>query len=123
MYLNIVDHVLYTKPEGEKQSIKKAFTSEDIRLQEKLAKSPFEKLDCFNLPILKFHVLDHIVNDISQFGAFNFSDASPLQHLNYVFKKLIKMTSMRRCSTMEGTVKAMNASVAVEERELILVKQ
>lgn len=61
-------------------------------------------------------MLHRIDEDISQFGAVNFLDASQFEHYIYVLKKCIMMTSMQCGSALEEAVGAMNSSVGIEER-------
>lgn len=58
-------------------------------------------------------MLDHIVKDLSRFGALNSLDAPPSEHLNYIIKKFIRMTSMRHDSTLKEAVEVMSSSVAI----------
>lgn len=48
----------------------------------------------------KFHMPDHIVEDVSRFGAHSFIYASPFEHFNYVVEIFIKVMSMRRDSML-----------------------
>lgn len=73
----------------------------------------FKKFNSFNL---KNHTLDHIVKDISRFGALYFLDAFPFEHFNYFLKTFIKIPSVRGGSRLKDTAKATNWSVAVDER-------
>lgn len=81
-----------------------------------LAINLLEESESFNLSKLKFHIVDHIPEDPSWFGAINVLDTSPFEHSNYFIKKIINETSMRHSSTLEVAAKAMNPSVALEER-------
>lgn len=115
LYSDIVNQLLYTKPERKLHGNENVVTSETIRRLKMVAKNLFEDLEDFNLFTLKFHMLDHIAEDVSRFGALNFVDASPFEHFNYVIKKFIRMTSMRRGSTLGEAVKVINSSVATEK--------
>lgn len=106
------------KPECEKQRAGEFVTFEKIRRLKMLANKLIKEMKDFNLFTFKFHVLDHIMEDISQFGAINFSDVSLFEHFNYVIKNFIKMSSIRHGSTLEEAVRAMNASVAIEQRRI-----
>lgn len=56
----------------------------------------FGKLHYGSLSSLKIHLLDHITKDVERFESLKYFAASPYEHFNYVFKKLIRMTSMRK---------------------------
>lgn len=59
---------------------------------------------------------DHNAEGVSRIGDLSSFDASPFEHFNDVIKTFMKMTSMRRESTLEEAMKAINSSVAIEER-------
>lgn len=115
MYSTIFIQLLYIKLGREKQRIGEIVTNENIRRMEMLAKTLLEASEDCNLATIKFHTLDRTQGDISLFGALNFLYTSSFKHFNYVLKKFIKLTSMRRGRTLEETFKAMNASLEIEE--------
>lgn len=61
-------------------------------------------------------MLEHTLEYAFRVGALNFIDMPSLEHLNCIVKLAIKMTSVRRDSVLEEAVKAMNASVSIEEK-------
>lgn len=80
-----------------------------------LTKNLFEEWEDCDLFMLKFYMLDHIMEQMSWIGSLSLLDASPFEHFDYVIKNCRKMTSMRRGSTLEENVKTMESSVAIEE--------
>lgn len=87
-----------------------------IRRPNMLAKNLFEDLECLNLFPFKIHMVDHIAEDLSRFSAPEFLDVSSFEHINYVIKKFHTDDITYLGSTLEESVKMMNASVANEER-------
>lgn len=75
----------------------------------------FEELGDSNLFLLRFYMHDHIVEEVSRLCFLNLLDAPAVEHLNYVFKRLIKMTITRCGSMLEKAVEAMNSLVAIGE--------
>lgn len=57
---------------------------------------------------MRFHLLDPLGEDVLQLGDLTLLDASPFEHFNYVLERFIKMTFVRKVSTMEEAVNAMN---------------
>ena len=53
---------------------------------------------------LKFHLLDHLVEDLRNFGSLDVLSASPYEYYNAVFKRHYRETSKRRATAMEETV-------------------
>lgn len=56
----------------------------------------FDHLEDINLLTLKFHMFDHIVEDISKFNDLSYLDTSPYEHFNVTIKMIIKISSMRK---------------------------
>lgn len=81
-----------------------------------LAKNLFEGSEGFNMPTLRFHVPDHIVEDVSWFSAINILDAFPIEDFNYFIKKCIRITSLRYGRALEEGANVINSSVKSEEQ-------
>lgn len=81
-----------------------------------LAKNLFAELEHFNLFTVKFLVLDYILEDVFWFGALNFKDASPFEHISFTIKKFVTTTSMKRGNSMKEAVKAIDLLVQLGKR-------
>lgn len=53
-------------------------------------------------------MLDHLAEDVFQFGDLRFIDVSPFEQSNYIKKKFIRMKSSRKLSTVEEAVEAVD---------------
>lgn len=71
----------------------------------------FEKHCEHGIHTLKFHLLDHVVEDLSKFGGLNILDASPYEHFNTFFKQSYRSTSKRIATRMDETVTNMAPTI------------
>lgn len=94
--------------------------SENIRQLKILSKELFGDLEDTNLFTLKFHMLDHIVEDVARFENLNILDAFPYEHFNFILKTFSRMTSMRRGSTLDEAVELINSSVTNDDFSRLL---
>lgn len=62
------------------------------------AKCLFKYLPCVNLFTLKFHPLDHVIEDVIMSGSLEHLYASPWEHFGCFRNEFIQMTSMRKQS-------------------------
>lgn len=69
-------------------------------------------IDEFNLFTIKFHMLDHVADDVQSFVGISFSGASPFEHFNTTIWRFIKITLRRRGSAMEEALCATNNLIA-----------
>lgn len=81
-----------------------------------LAKNLFENPKNVNLISLKYHILDHIVEDVSLDKAANFWYASLLGYFDYIVEWFIMMASLWRGNTMDQVMNVTNSWFAIEER-------
>lgn len=70
-----------------------------------------EDLKEVNLCKLKFHILAHMSKDLLLFGDLGLSDASLFENFNDTIKIFVRMTSLRKFTSMEKAVKEMVISV------------
>ena len=66
------------------------------------------------LGTLKFHMLDHVVDDLADLSGIQFSDASFYEHSHVYFKEMYRSTSKRRTTVMSETV------TGIGERDALL---
>ena len=59
---------------------------------------------------LKFHLLDHLPEDIEKYASLSFTDASPFEQYNAVLKQFYRQTSKRIGTALDETVKRMDQS-------------
>lgn len=71
-YSDNINQPQCTKPERERQRIQKVATIENIRRLQLLVENGLEELEDSNLLMIRVDMIDHIVEDWSRFGAFNF---------------------------------------------------
>lgn len=55
--------------------------------------------------ILKFHLLDHLVNELERFETIHALDASPYDHYNFMVKQVYLSTSNQLQTTTHETVR------------------
>lgn len=96
------------------QRIEKVVARENIWRMTMSTKNQFYELEDFSLFTLKIHMLDHLVEAVSRFGAPKFLNASPIENFYYVIEIVIQVASMQSGSAVEGGVQTMNSSVAFE---------
>lgn len=60
-------------------------------------------------------MLDHIIENISRFGALNVLDAFLFGHFNFTIRTFIREMSMRWDSTLDEALKLINSSVSNDE--------
>ncbi len=53
---------------------------------------------------LKFHLLDHLADDLKKFSSLSYLDASPFEQYNAVLKHFYRQTSRRHSTALEETV-------------------
>lgn len=56
------------------------------------------------LKTLKFHLLDHLGNDIRRMGSLQAVDAGVYEHAHLIFKRQYQRTSKRRCTATSETI-------------------
>jgi len=76
-------------------------------LKEK-ASSFFSKYVERGLYTLKFHLLDHLVDDIEKYSSLAYLDAGPYEHYNAVIKQFYRKTSKRLNTALDETVRRMD---------------
>lgn len=54
--------------------------------------------------MLKFHLPDHVVDDLKRFGRILSRSARPFEHFNVLIKKYYRMTCRRLSTKMHETV-------------------
>lgn len=59
---------------------------------------------------LKFHLLDHLVDDIKRLGSISVMDAGPFEYSHTLFKQQYRGTSKRRHSAMKESIRQINRS-------------
>jgi len=64
---------------------------------------------------LKFHLLDHIGDDIRRMGGLQFGDAGLYEHSHVYFKQQYRGTSKRSKTALEETLTAIDTATAVQE--------
>jgi len=62
---------------------------------------------------LKFHLLDHIGDDIRRMGGLHVGDAGIYEHSHVHFKQHYRGTSRRRRSAMDETISAIDVGTAI----------
>ena len=119
-YSDLLNTLMFTKQRGgfSKEDIRKL--SDEVLSFKKKATDVLGNLDDINLFTLKFHLLDHLCNDLARFGDLSLLDASPFEHFNYVIKSFIRMTSMRKSTTIEEAIRIMNTSRPSEIQRTIV---
>lgn len=80
---------------------------------ENLQKEMFGHLEDVNSLSLNFHMLGHIVADVSQFDNLAYLDVSSYELYNITIKKCVVMTSMRKGTTIKEVACVMNATAIV----------
>lgn len=81
-----------------------------VKLEERVKEFKRELVERFDdhcesgLYTLKFHLLDHMVEDIRKFGTLSVLDGSPFEHFNVHIKQAYRKTSQRRSTRMMETV-------------------
>lgn len=67
------------------------------------SKKVCEDLENKNILTLNFHIPDHVVEDVTQYGNLAFVDVSSHEYFDFIIKTFIRMIFMRRGSTFEKT--------------------
>lgn len=88
---------------------------ENILQPKTLTKDLYVDLKKCDLSKIKFHMLDHMIDEVSWFGALKFLVASSPEYFNYGVNEFIRVTSVRLYSTLEEAVRFMNMSLGSEE--------
>lgn len=122
LYSDVVNMVMYNTPDWELQHENVNHLEQKVRMLKRSAKELFEHLEEVNLFTLKFHMLDHVSNDLYKFGILSFLDASAYEHFNFTIKKFIRMTSMRKLTTIEEAVHLMNETPLNTEKDPCILK-
>lgn len=60
-----------------------------------------------SLYTLKFHLLNHFLDDLERFESLSFTDAAPFEHFEVLLKQSYRMTSPRMSTRLEDTVENM----------------
>ena len=82
-----------------------------INLLKRESKKLFEPYVQKGLFTLKFHLLDHLVEDLSKYGSLQYLDSGPYEYFNSVLKRFYRETSRRKGTALEETLQTMsNAS-------------
>ena len=81
-----------------------------IALFKQTCKDIFEKHVNRGLFTLKFHLLDHLVEDLRKYGTLDFLDAGPYENYNATIKGFYKLTSKRKQTAFQETINKMNSS-------------
>jgi hypothetical protein len=79
-----------------------------IRRLKKECKRVFDPYVNKGLYTLKFHLLDHLVEDIMKYGSLDYLSAGPYEYFNTVVKKHYRATSKRKTTALEETANRMN---------------
>lgn len=77
-------------------------------------------MECFNVLYLEFQKREHVVEEVSRFGALNLIDASRFEHFHHIFKKFVPSKTMERRSILEEAAGVMDSCVAIEYRKISL---
>ena len=114
-------HTLYTelvrtlevidKRTGVTQEILQVLATKIERFKHQTVKL-FEPYVDNGLFTLKFHLLDHLVEDLSKFASLDFLSAGPYEYYNTKIKKSYRKTSKRRATAMEETVKDLGETIS-----------
>ena len=65
---------------------------------------------------LKFHLLDHLVEDLSKFTSLDFLNAGPYEYYNTKIKQSYRKTSKRKATAMDETVKNINETISSQQQ-------
>lgn len=60
---------------------------------------------------MKFHVLDHLCDNLKKFPSIQFLDASPYEHYKVLLERAYCRTSMRRATRIRKTASALKAAL------------
>ena len=110
-------HVLYSdllhhlSVEVDNKGLNKPRLERLRKLVQSLKKSSSEFFSRFvdkGLYTLKFHLLDHLPEDIEKYASLSFTDASPFEQYNAVLKQFYRQTSKRIGTALDETVQRMD---------------
>lgn len=82
---------------------------EEFQKLKAVAKGIVSNLENENPFTTKFCMVDHVPGNKSRFGLLSYVDAFPYKHFNIVNIPCMRVTSVRKISTLEETVKALNS--------------
>ena len=115
LYIELVRYLEFIdKNSGVTDEILKALTTKLGTFKGKTVKL-FEPYVDTGLFTLKFHLLDHLVEDLSKFTSLDFLSAGPYEYYNTKIKQSYRKTSKRRATAMEETVNDMNRSLSSQQ--------
>lgn len=114
IFSDTVNEILYCKPDMNMLHWKSFSLEEKPVPFKKKAKHLFENLRNVNLFTIKFHLLGHIFEGLNRCGNLEYLSASLYEHFNYVIKKFIRMTSLRRKSSLSEAVEAENKAFTTD---------
>lgn len=87
--------------------------AENITSMKKMIVSQYGPHSTTGLYTLKFHLLDHLPEDISRFGSLSMLDASPYEHFNTVIKNAYRQTSQRLVTRMDEMINVLEKRTVV----------
>ena len=79
-----------------------------IKRLKKECKRVFDPYVQKGLYTLKFHLLDHLVEDLLKYGSLDYLSAGPYEYYNTVVKKHYRGTSKRKTTALEETANRMS---------------
>lgn len=88
-----------------------------IKRLKKECKRVFDPYVQKGLYTLKFHLLDHLVEDLLKYGSLDYLNAGPYEYYNTVVKKHYRATSKRRSTALEETANRMSEENSVASVE------
>jgi len=123
LYSDLINHLLFNENNQDWPHSRESDISTIIKVFKSTASNLFGTLEDLNLFTLKFHNLDHIAEDVARFGDLSLLDASPYEHFNFTLKQFIRMTSMRKQTTISEAVAVINATKLCEDGPSVIERQ
>lgn len=110
LYTEIMTSALYDFPRNPPDSEIISEFKKKVQYFKVLTIKTFQDFCVSGLFTLKFHLLDHMVEDMERFGSLQVLDASAFEHYNTDIKAAIRRTSQRKSSCMEEAVSILGQS-------------
>lgn len=111
LYIEIINKVLVDHRDRRWREGELLRLRGEIREFKSVVEGAFASHCPSGLYTLKYHLLDHLVEDLERFGSISFMDAGPFEHFNVVIKQSYRMTSRRLTTRMDETVQRMGSAV------------
>ena len=95
-------------------------------ISKRIASFKKECVKCFSpyvsngLFTLKFHLLDHLTDDLKRYGSLSFLSAGPYEYFNTIVEKHYRTTSKRTSTALSETIASMSSEMDSQQNDPLI---